>query len=105
MAGTNAEIIRRSLEAWAAGDGAKLLEDLDPSIRVYPRPHEPDAEREYTGFDGLGRYLQNWFGGWESYEFDVKEVSAAGDDSVLVVLSEHGRTASGFELDEDFTHS
>jgi ketosteroid isomerase-like protein len=97
--------MRRLFEESSSGELSVWFQSADPDCRVYPRPEEPDAAREYRGLDGLMEYLMNWFGQWDSYESDPLEIIDAGEH-VLVIARERGRMErTGLEVVEDFCHS
>jgi ketosteroid isomerase-like protein len=105
MSQENVEIMRRVLAAFSQGDVAVLAQTMDPDIRIYPRPAEPDAAAEYRGFDGVEEYTINWYSQWEVYETEPVEIIDA-EEHVLAVLRERGRAhGTGVEVVQDFTHS
>jgi len=105
MSQENVETVRCLFEAASDGDVGTLFQAADPDCRVYPRPEEPDAAREYRGLDGLMEYLTNWYGQWDEYESEPLEIIDAGEQ-VLVISRERGRVGrTGIEVVEDFWHS
>jgi ketosteroid isomerase-like protein len=99
------EILRRALDAGSEGDLAAWFQVAHPDIRVYPRPGEPDADKEYRGLDGLMDYAVNWYSQWDEYDFEAVDITDAGEH-VLVVLRERGRIQrTGMEVVEELSHS
>ena len=105
MSQENVELVRAVAEEAAQGDGAAWLRAMDPDVRLYPRSDEPGVASVYEGWQGVMDYMVNWFGQWESYEFEAVECRDAGDQ-VLVVMRERGRMEeSGIEVEESFSYS
>jgi ketosteroid isomerase-like protein len=93
MSRENVEIVRRSVELWDQGD-------LDSGLAFY----DPDVEIDFTRFAGwpeagvyrgvpeFRRLLTEWLGTWETHEATIDTILDAGDDRVLVLVSQRGRS-------------
>lgn len=86
MSHENVEIVRsgheRMLEAGVAG----ILDLLDPDVEW----RAAQDSRSHRGHAGVERSVSSWFEVWDDYEFEIEELTDAGDD-VLVVISSRAR--------------
>src|SRR6185503_11814090 len=86
----NVEVVRRSVEAVAAGDWKTVSEVVDPEIEWIETPGlGPDAA-VYRGIEEARAAMGNWTGMWTDYAFEVHEYLDAGDQ-VVVLVHERGR--------------
>ena len=86
----NVEVVRRSVEAVAAGDWKTVSEVVDPQIEWIETPGlGPDAA-VYRGIEEARGAMGNWTGMWTDYAFEVHEYLDAGDQ-VVVLVHESGR--------------
>jgi len=99
MSEENVEIVRRTVEAYAAGDIETALEAYDPSVEFDVSMARPEGG-VYHGPQGVEEGVQAWVGRWAAYDFEVEEIIDAGD-RVLIVVRESGRgERSGVEVDQ-----
>jgi ketosteroid isomerase-like protein len=96
----NVEIVRRMLEAWAAGDAEESLSHYDPNV-VWDNRIRPDALVAH-GIEEMLSALRSWIGTFSSYSLSYAEFIDAGND-VIAVASQRGTgRASGIEVEETF---
>ena len=103
MSQENVDIVRAAWEAFDAGDVDRAFEVFAANVDW----HVPqDSWGEFGGsghYRGVGRvagWLADMYGAWEPFELDAEEISDAGDDRVIVVLSARGREpGSGLEVE------
>ena len=87
MSQENVEVVRRGTELWLGGDFEGWLETIDPEIgwdiSTHPLPDVPNRGRGREAFmtDMLGTYVS----GWNNYSAEIKEVSEAGGQVILVL--------------------
>ena len=53
MSDENVEVVRSMYTAFATRDRATILSNLDPAMRVYDRPHHPEA----SVYEGRAEYV------------------------------------------------
>lgn len=87
--GENAEIVRRLVAAFEAGDAETQLALFDPEIELTEWPEALDS-KTYHGIEGLAQALQSWGEAWDWLHSEVHEVVENGDH-VLVRGTTHGR--------------
>ena len=97
MSQENVEIVRRSCEAFDAGDYEAALEAFAPDIQ-YDLSHFPDGG-VYRGREGVREAFRIWLGTWDGYRQERDEFVDAGDE-VVVAVREYGRgKGSGLALE------
>jgi ketosteroid isomerase-like protein len=109
MSQENVEVVKRLIPP--GGMDYKLLFGDDAVWAVAKQRLEPLVtsdfkgafitwgQTEFTGLDGMRQAFLDWLAPWTSYEDEIKEVFAAGDDRVVVVGLEHGhRRDTGAEV-------
>ncbi|HLM27618.1 MAG TPA: nuclear transport factor 2 family protein [Thermoleophilaceae bacterium] len=103
MSQENVEIVRRGTELWLRGDFAGWLETIDPEIgwdiSAHPLPDVPNRGQGREAFvtDMLGTYLS----GWNDYAAEIKEVSEAGEQVILVLHETATMRETGASLERD----
>jgi ketosteroid isomerase-like protein len=97
MSQENVEMLRRLVEATAAGDYQAAVAELDPDVEI----DDTDIP-ESTGADSFRKWLGRWDEIWESWRIEGLELLPSGDDKVLALfrMIVKGK-ASGIELDRD----
>ena len=80
----NVEVVRRSAEAFLAGDIDSALTYFDPEGEFVSRFAAMEG-RSYRGEAGVREYLADIEESWESFEREVEELVPAGE-AVLAVL-------------------
>jgi ketosteroid isomerase-like protein len=87
----NVDSVRRALEHFAATD--EILLDVMAAGFVWDMstfegwPDEP----EFTGADGLRRFLTLWREPWHDWSMQLDEIHDCGDDRVLALLHQSGK--------------
>ena len=99
MGGSNADVARRTAEAYARGDTEAALRDISPDV-VYDMTQNSPEGGEWDGHDGLAAGLGTWEDSWEDYSIEVREVIEGTGDQVVVVIHQRGRgRESGIAID------
>jgi ketosteroid isomerase-like protein len=96
----NVEIVRRGYEAYARGDVAAMLADVDPGLITYRE--EPDGAT-FTGRDGLLKAIAEWVEDFDGFEMTAEELIDANDRQVLVHVHQTAiGSQSGAPIEGDF---
>jgi uncharacterized protein len=98
MGETALDVVRAMYAAWNREDFPGLPELLDPDIE-YVNP--PDAVEAGTrrGLAAFTRALTKTLEGWETWQMEIEEVSAHGEDVAVVVRYRARGRASGVEVE------
>ena len=98
MAG-EAEIVRKALAAFNAGDNDLVVAAFDPDVELVPARAVLEGS-EYRGHDGFRRFVADMDEDWDTFHPELDEVRELGDGRVLVLghLQARGK-ASGMEVD------
>jgi ketosteroid isomerase-like protein len=102
MSQTNAEVVRRFVEALVSGQGddywQQVLGDLDSGVAVEDLDISLDTER-YRGYGEFLRWIADWSESWGTWRIEGVEVRPAGEDRLiaLFLMLVEGR-GSGIEL-------
>jgi ketosteroid isomerase-like protein len=102
MSQTNAQVVRRFVEALVSGQGddywQQVLADLDPDVAVDDLDISLDTER-YRGYDEFLRWIADWGEAWGSWRIEGVEVRPVGEGRLiaLFVMLVAGK-GSGIEL-------
>src|SRR3954468_22751798 len=88
MSQENVQIVRRTCEAFDAGDYEAALDVFAPDV-AYDLSHFPDGG-VYRGRGGVREAFRIWLGTWEDYRQERDEFVDAGDQ-VVVAVREYGR--------------
>jgi ketosteroid isomerase-like protein len=100
MSQENVEIVRRGYEAYARGDLAAVLKDIDPEMITYRE--EPDAAI-YHGSEGLLKAIAEWVEDFDEFKVTAEELIDANDHQVLVRVHQTAVGAqSGVPIEADF---
>jgi len=98
MSSENIGIARRSIQAFHAGDYSEALAPFDEEIE-YDLRHFPEGQI-YRGHEGVREAFRIWMGAFDDYRQEVGEIIDAGDDEVIVLVTEFGRgKGSGIETE------
>ncbi len=87
MSQENIELVRRGLESVDAF-WAMLDEYVIWDLRAWPKA--PDLDAVYFGRDAVTKASRRYWGTWDDYRVDARELLDAGP-SVVVILHESGR--------------
>jgi ketosteroid isomerase-like protein len=100
MSRENVEIVRRGYDAYARGDVAAMLDDLEPGITTYRE--EPDGAT-FTGRDGLLKAIAEWVEDFDEFEMTAEEFVDANDRQVVVHVHQRATgSQSGAPIEGDF---
>ena len=100
MSHENAEIVRRSWQAFGDSGLDAWMEYVDSEVNWRAIEGAPDDVGEMHGKDALRRYVQDWLDTFEGITSIPTEVIDAGDDLVVAVLHVTGRARlSGIETE------
>ena len=87
MSQKNVEIIHQAYDAMNSGDPAFLISHTHPSIELISITADFEGEAGiFRGHDGIRDYFAALPEVWSSWHWDVKEITAIGDDRVLAVV-------------------
>lgn len=89
MSDQNVEVVRSMYAALATRDQAALLSHLDPAMRVYDRPHHPEAS-VYEGPEGFLRFAATDWAAFEEVTYEPQAFDARGP-YVVVPIKQAGR--------------
>ncbi len=57
----------------------------------------------YSGFEGVREFLSGWLEAWDDWRLELDELHDAGDDKVVVIVSQYGKSKStGVEVEMRF---
>jgi ketosteroid isomerase-like protein len=103
MSQENVDSVRRSTELWLSGDFEAWLETIDPEIGWDISTHPlPDVPNRGSGRESLvSDMLLTYMGGWNEYSAEIEEVSAAGEQVVLVLRETATMRDTGVPLERD----
>ena len=100
MSRENVEIVRRGNEAYARGDLATMLGDIDAEMITYRE--EPDGAT-FHGPDGLLKAIAEWVEDFDEFTFSAEEFIDANDDQVVVRIHQTATgSRSGASVEGDF---
>jgi uncharacterized protein len=94
----DAEVVRRMWDAFLEGDLRAALSFSHPDIE-WDGTNLPDG-RVGRGPEAVVDHIKRWADQWEAWTVDVEEIIDAGEERVVVVIRERGRSKSGAEMDE-----
>jgi ketosteroid isomerase-like protein len=103
MSRENVELIRRGVELWLSGDFEGWLETIDPEIEwdisTHPLPDVPNRGRGREAF--ITDMLRTYVSGWNNYSAEIKEVSEASEQVILVLRETATMQDTGVPLERD----
>jgi ketosteroid isomerase-like protein len=89
MSQENVEIIRRTFEAWSAGDVQAAVSAFDLDVRWHIAEDEPDAHI-IEGVESILEWLRSWAASFDDFRAEPHEFIDRGD-YVVVPLVFRGR--------------
>jgi ketosteroid isomerase-like protein len=96
----NVEVVRRGYEAYARGDMAAMLADLDPDMVTYRE--EPDGAT-FKGRDGFLEAIAEWVEDFDEFVATAEELIDANDRQVVVRVRQTATgSQSGAPIEGDF---
>jgi ketosteroid isomerase-like protein len=99
MPDTNADVVRRGMDAFNRGDTNTMLALLHPDVDIFGSPDLANPGT-YRGLDGFMQWLNQWMEAWEEFRNGVGDIEQLDDENVLVTVDAHGRgRGSGIEVD------
>ena len=98
MSQEDAEVVRRMLDGFLAGDFETALSCCATDIE-WDGTNLPDG-RVGRGHEAILDHLGRWAEAWEDWTVDVEQVRAAEGEKVFVLIRERGRSSSGLKMDE-----
>lgn len=98
MSSENVELVRRMWEAFLGDDPIAGLAFCDPEIEWDGR-NLPDG-RIARGHEAILEHAMRWAEMWEDWRMEPERFVDAGDDKVVLVFRETGRSESGVSMDE-----
>jgi ketosteroid isomerase-like protein len=96
----NVELLRRSADAFNAGDLERYFDEfVAPDVVWRTSAEDPDAAT-HEGREAFGRYIEQWMDSFEGLHGEVEEWIEAGDDRVFAWTRWAGRgRTSGLDAD------
>ena len=98
MSEENVEVVQAMWEAFMQGDSERALAAFDPEVE-WDGTNLPDG-RVARGIGEVIDHLSRWAASWQDWSLDVERFIDAGEDVVVVIFRERGRSQSGLEMDE-----
>jgi ketosteroid isomerase-like protein len=98
MSEPNVAVVRGMFEAFLRNDAATAEAAFDPEVE-WDGTNLPDGKIS-RGLDAVRDHIARWSEMWETWEVELKDVIDAGDDRVIVLFRERGRSKAGLEVDE-----
>jgi ketosteroid isomerase-like protein len=89
MSHQNVEVVREMYAAFARGDQAMLLSHLDAEMRVYDRPHHPEAS-VWEGREGFLRFAKTDWDAFDEVTYEPQDFAVRGA-YVVVPIKQRGR--------------
>jgi ketosteroid isomerase-like protein len=98
MSRENVEVIRGMWDAFLAGDIPTALTFCDPDV-VWDGTNLPDGSVG-RGHEAILEHIGRWAEQWEDWTIELEQIVDSGDEHVVLVMRETGRSNSGLEMDE-----
>lgn len=89
MSDENIEVVRSMYAALASRDRGAILSNVDPAMRVYDRPHHPDASI-YEGREGFLRFAETDWDAFDEVTYEPQDFVARGE-YIIVPIRQAGR--------------
>jgi ketosteroid isomerase-like protein len=100
MSQENVEIVRRGYDAYAQGDVAAMLADIDSEMVTYRE--EPDGAT-FKGRDGFLQAIAEWVEDFDEFVATAEELIDANDRQVVVHVHQTATgSQSGAPIEGDF---
>ncbi|HWX87669.1 MAG TPA: nuclear transport factor 2 family protein [Solirubrobacteraceae bacterium] len=91
-------VVRGMWEAFLGQDIPAALAAFDPDVEWDGR-NFPDGKVS-RGHQAVLEHVGRWREMWEGWEVTIEDVIDAGEDRVLTLIRERGRSKAGIEMDE-----
>jgi ketosteroid isomerase-like protein len=98
MSQENVEIVRSMWKAFLGSDPTDGLSFCDPEIE-WDGTNLPDG-KVAKGRRAIVDHIVGWAEMWEDWSMEPQRFIDAGDDRVVLIFRETGRSASGIRMDE-----
>jgi uncharacterized protein len=102
MSSENVELVRQLYDWFAERENTKPFEVYDPEIEWdlsgFRGVDQLGFERVYRGHEGVRSFWRQWLEAWESIEFRLDELIAAGDEVVALLWQVNRGRTSGLEV-------
>jgi ketosteroid isomerase-like protein len=98
MSHENVEIVRQMWAAFLGDDPLSGLSFCDPEIE-WDGTNLPDGKVEW-GHEAIIAHTMRWAEMWDDWQMEPQQFIDAGDDQVVLVFREIGRSDSGLQMDE-----
>jgi ketosteroid isomerase-like protein len=103
MSRENVEVVRRGYKGFvASGDVSEDIIAPDfvwdmSTFRGWPE------RQTYEGIEGTRKFMRDWLEAWDEWSLDVVELHDAGDDKVVAIMRQRGRSkTTGLTVDMTF---
>jgi ketosteroid isomerase-like protein len=101
MSEENIEVVRRTVETFAAGEDVFAKGLVSAESEWHPAPELPGVET-YVGPDGFAEFMTLWTEDFEDWKVRLKDVRGRGDRVVAFAHQEGVGTISGAPVEMDF---
>jgi ketosteroid isomerase-like protein len=101
MSEENIEVVRRTVETFAAGDDVFVKGLVSAESEWHPAPELPGVET-YVGAEGFAEFMTLWTEDFEDWKVRLRDVRGQGDRVVAFAHQEGVGTISGAPVDMDF---
>jgi ketosteroid isomerase-like protein len=98
MSQENVETVRSMWEAFLESDAERTLAAFHPEVEWDGR-NLPDG-RIAHGIGEVIDHVMKWAAQWQDWGVELEQVVDAGDDNVVVIMRETGRSATGLVMNE-----
>jgi ketosteroid isomerase-like protein len=101
MSEENIEVVRRTVETFAAGDDVFVKGLVSAESEWHPAPELPGVET-YVGAEGFAEFMTLWTEDFEDWKVRLRDVRGQGDRVVAFAHQEGVGKTSGAPVDMDF---
>ena len=95
---TGIEVVRQVYDAWSDGVPSRAFLYLDPDVVWEAIEDAPDAGT-YRGHAGVERYMNDWLGDFEDFEFEFGQPLEAGERLVIEQWARNRGKGSGLRTE------
>jgi ketosteroid isomerase-like protein len=101
MSDENVEVVRRTVETFAAGEDVFAKGLVSADSEWHPAAELPGVET-YVGPEGFAEFMDLWTEGFEDWKVRLKDVRGRGDRVIAFAHQAGVGKASGAPVDMDF---
>ena len=98
MSRQNVELVRGMWDAFLAGDLPTARSFIHPDV-VWDGTNLPDGSVG-RGHDAVLEHIERWAEQWQDWTVEIEQIVGSGDENVVLVMRESGRSKIGLEMDE-----